>query len=285
MKRRARGFRISAKAKKMILNISVFVGMPFILCIAALIIGNELFITLAANIFLTVPLLWLAFKFCFSKEQRKSIEAIFIYVYAGLIWIGSFLPWNRVSWILYFIYALVCGIYLLYSLYKILNKDFEEIVNTGVLCVSEVLMVLLSLNTYITTDMSTLFLIAVIILAMIISAVILYLFIWREHMGMPKKIGYSLGVLFLVFLLTFYYAENLNYAFDFSAPQEYRTVVSEKDYSSNRGGTNYYLTVYVNGKMVDLRVQGRVYDEYEVGDFVNVSIYEGAFGMTYYTMD
>ncbi|MBQ8402889.1 MAG: hypothetical protein IJX55_00495 [Clostridia bacterium] len=269
----------------MILNISVFVGMPFILCIAALIIGNELFITLAANIFLTVPLLWLAFKFCFSKEQRKSIEAIFIYVYAGLIWIGSFLPWNRVSWILYFIYALVCGIYLLYSLYKILNKDFEEIVNTGVLCVSEVLMVLLSLNTYITTDMSTLFLIAVIILAMIISAVILYLFIWREHMGMPKKIGYSLGVLFLVFLLTFYYAENLNYAFDFSAPQEYRTVVSEKDYSSNRGGTNYYLTVYVNGKMVDLRVQGRVYDEYEVGDFVNVSIYEGAFGMTYYTMD
>lgn len=88
------------------------------------------------------------------------------------------------------------------------------------------------------------------------------------------------GVCFCALWLT---AENLNYALDASTPMCFETVVTEKrsEYHS-RSGTHYYLTVQLNGDVVELSIYQGEYENVQIGDTYPVLQYDGAFGNAYY---
>lgn len=88
------------------------------------------------------------------------------------------------------------------------------------------------------------------------------------------------GACFCALWLT---AQNLNFALDTSTPTRIETVVTEKrsEYHS-KAGIYYYLTVQLNGDVVELSVPSAEYENVQIGDTYSVLQYDGAFGHAYY---
>ena len=103
-----------------------------------------------------------------------------------------------------------------------------------------------------------------------------------EYFG--KLAGAFFATLLIVFTIPAFTTEYFNFAFDPSAGVMTECVVTEK-HTRNAGGksgTNYFLTVRINGQEIDLHTQKLVYSQYELGDRLCLYKHEGAFGYPYY---
>ena len=103
------------------------------------------------------------------------------------------------------------------------------------------------------------------------------------------RIGYIFLCAFLAFAITGPYAVHLNYALDFSQPQEYSSVIVDKEFDRDlRIGkeaprpTTYEITVIADGKEYDLAVTGDEYYRYDEGDTYYFYRYEGALGEPFF---
>ena len=96
------------------------------------------------------------------------------------------------------------------------------------------------------------------------------------------RIGYIFLCAFLAFAITGPYAVHLNYALDFSPPQEYSSVIVDTDSDLNlgryKGPSTYEFTVMADGKEYDLAVTRDEYYRYDEGDTYYFYRYEGALG-------
>lgn len=110
---------------------------------------------------------------------------------------------------------------------------------------------------------------------------------YSEPITPLKRIGYILLFTFIVHRILVTYAYHLNYALDFSPPQEYSSVIVDKDRNSHTGRrrrlpTTYEFTVIADGKKYDLAVTREEYNRYDEGDTYCFYRYEGALGEPFF---
>ena len=103
------------------------------------------------------------------------------------------------------------------------------------------------------------------------------------------RIGYILLCAMLVFAITGSFAIHLNYALDFSPPEEYSSVIDDKKLDrdirigkEHRYPTNYKFTVMADGKEYDLTVTRDEYYRYDEGDTYCFYRYESALGEPFF---
>ena len=103
------------------------------------------------------------------------------------------------------------------------------------------------------------------------------------------RIGYILLCAMLVFAITGPYAVHLNYALDFSQPQEYSSVIDDKELDmdirigqEHKNPTTYEFTVMADGKKYELAVTYDDYYRYDEGDTYYFYRYEGALGEPFF---
>lgn len=114
--------------------------------------------------------------------------------------------------------------------------------------------------------------------------------IWCDTSAMlHTRIGYILLCAMLVFAITGSFAIHLNYALDFSPPEEYSSVIDDKKLDrdirigkEHRDPTNYKFTVMADGKEYDLAVTRDEYYRYDEGDTYCFYRYEGALGEPFF---
>ena len=103
------------------------------------------------------------------------------------------------------------------------------------------------------------------------------------------RIGYIFLCAFLAFAITGPYAVHLNYALDFSPPEEYSSVIVDKELDrdlrigkEHRAPTTYKFTVMADGKKYELAVTCDEYYRYDEGDTYCFYRYEGALGEPFF---
>ncbi len=103
------------------------------------------------------------------------------------------------------------------------------------------------------------------------------------------RIGYIFLCAFLAFALTGPFTIHLNYALDFSPPQEYSSVIDDKELDmdirigkEHKNPTTYKFTVMAGGKKYKLAVTRDEYYRYDEGDTYCFYRYEGALGEPFF---
>ena len=114
--------------------------------------------------------------------------------------------------------------------------------------------------------------------------------IWCDKSTMlHTRIGYIFLCAFLAFALTGPFTIHLNYALDFSPPQEYSSVIDDKELDmdirigkEHQNPTTYKFTVMADGKKYKLAVTRDEYYRYDEGDTYCFYRYEGALGEPFF---
>ena len=103
------------------------------------------------------------------------------------------------------------------------------------------------------------------------------------------RIGYIFLCAFLAFAIIVPCALHLNYALDFSPPEEYSSAIVDKELDrdlrigkEHRAPTTYEFTVMADGKEYDLAVTRDEYYRYDEGDTYCFYRYEGALGEPFF---
>ena len=79
--------------------------------------------------------------------------------------------------------------------------------------------------------------------------------------------------------------QNINYAFDNSIPIKHEYTVVDKRIGRSHGrysSNMYYLVIYVEGEKEELKVNKRVYSDFEINETIDLYMYEGFLNATYY---
>ena len=114
--------------------------------------------------------------------------------------------------------------------------------------------------------------------------------IWCDTSTMlHTRIGYILLCAMLVFAITGSFAIHLNYALDFSPPEECSSVIDDKELDrdirigkEHQNPTTYKFTVMADGKKYELAVIRDEYYRYDEGDTYCFYRYEGALGEPFF---
>ena len=97
------------------------------------------------------------------------------------------------------------------------------------------------------------------------------------------RIGYFALCSFLITSSLWACIAHLNYALDFSEPQEYILVIEGKEHHRHRKSPDSYEFVFtVDGETFDLKVASFEYRTYAIGDTYRVLRYAGVFGEPFY---
>ena len=99
-----------------------------------------------------------------------------------------------------------------------------------------------------------------------------------------EKVALCFVALIFGFFITWATVSNLNYALDTNEPVIYEQEILEKSYTSGKRSQNFFH-VNINGKELKIEVTSKTYREYEVGDIIEISYYEGAFNDPFYTCE
>lgn len=96
----------------------------------------------------------------------------------------------------------------------------------------------------------------------------------------------ALVIVILTLGLTVNVTASLNYALDTSPSTEIQLTVLDKEVNKRvRRSDNYYFVVTVNGKKEKLYVTAEEYRSYEIGDRMDATMQDGAFGIPYLILD
>lgn len=106
-----------------------------------------------------------------------------------------------------------------------------------------------------------------------------------EYDRTSEKVGVCIMAALMGFLLPLTTVNNLNYMLDKTEPTVCELLINEKDIETSRYSTDYYLILDRNGQELKMEVSGPEYYQYEIGDMLPVSLYEGAFNKTYYIVE
>lgn len=100
-----------------------------------------------------------------------------------------------------------------------------------------------------------------------------------------EKVGLCIMAALMGFVLPLVTVNNLNYMLDKSEPTVCELVIDEKNVETSRRSTDYCLILNHNGQELKIEVSGSTYYQYETGDKLPVSLYEGAFRKPYYIVE
>ena len=113
------------------------------------------------------------------------------------------------------------------------------------------------------------------------------LFKWLRGKTHPAAAaGYFLLIVVVVTMATYAFLPHLNYALDFSKPEQCSSVIREKDWDHRRKGPDdYSFKVTVDGESYYIEVSRLEYERYKVGDTYRFERCSGAFGVPFFVAD
>lgn len=126
-------------------------------------------------------------------------------------------------------------------------------------------------------------------ISLILGAIVgVIVFFWFRRTMQKTSLQLALAAIALI-LSAFVFSlviTHLNYALDYSEPEEYRSIIEDKDYTRRRkDADSYEFTVTVDGEQYDIEVPPSVYKNYDVGDRFNFKKYKGFFGKEFFMFD
>lgn len=126
-------------------------------------------------------------------------------------------------------------------------------------------------------------------ISLILGAIVgVIVFFWFGRIMQKTSLQLALAAIALI-LSAFVFSlviTHLNYALDYSEPEEYRSIIEDKDYTRRRkDADSYEFTVTVDGEQYDIDVPISVYNSYDVGDRFNFKKYKGFFGKEFFMFD
>ena len=112
-------------------------------------------------------------------------------------------------------------------------------------------------------------------------------FVCAKWIWADKRFWKNVGnfILFVVVAATLVWGVliHMNYALDFSSPEQCESVIMDKEiHRSVKGPTEYEFKLVVDGDKVTLSVPRTEYYNYGVGDTYSFKLYNGAFGVQFY---
>ena len=190
---------------------------------------------------------------------------------------------GRVAYVFLLVYAIANAIVAL-LIYKKTGKDFLSVYAFGILAFIEI--VLLSSKT---TSVNGSFNFWQIPLAIAIVATVISIIYCSKNIsklrakGKGQAVGIVIVTLIVSFLIPWATIDSANIFLDSSEPSYIEVAVVDKDIDSGaRRITDYEIIVNIDGKEKTVSVSKSNYYDIEKGDTVVLSIYDGAFGVSYY---
>lgn len=126
-------------------------------------------------------------------------------------------------------------------------------------------------------------------LAGAIIGVILCLLLLLKGVLKFEEISSNILSLVFAFLISFMvistFLHTFNYCFDTSEPEVIITEVLDKTTKGSGRTESHHIYVNVNNQELDFRIGYRKYKNIEIGEMVNVNLYDGFLGDAYYILD
>ncbi len=182
---------------------------------------------------------------------------------------------------LLFAHTAYCARYFLLSAYL----PYRPILNGG-LILYESLMTISGMSSYTFVEKPVFmhFWEIPLLLSLLLTGVTVYFLAKGSIHLRDDRLSERIALPFLVLLFSFVLMTgtigNLNRALDTSDPTAYTVTVKDKHKTGGKN-TDYYLTVTVEGREMDMDVSVTTYRETEIGAPMTVEVYEGAFGKAY----
>ena len=106
---------------------------------------------------------------------------------------------------------------------------------------------------------------------------------FKESTG--ELIATSILLVFLCFCISYVTIVTVNYAFDNSSTELSVQVLDKRIQSGARQVTSYYFQIKIDEIETRLDVPIDVYHSTEVGDYIEIKLYNGALGYSYYVYE
>ncbi len=232
---------------------------------------------------------------CFRRGSRlPNICKAILFLFPTITLILSLLSLGRISYLIILIYSILCiGVYAYYKVKR--KKDYSSLMYWGLLSYIQFVVPILSVE-YIDSEFP--FWIPSLIICIIAFIICLFISIRKYNKDKlnPKirnksringeLISINILVLMMGFILPWMTISSLNVVLDNTAPKYEVFEVVDKDIrTGSRQITTYNLELEKGDIKINIAVAEVVYYEYEVGEKITVSIYNGAFNERYYTYD
>lgn len=256
----------------------VFLALAVILAGVLAAFWKELVVSVAFQVLCSLVCLYLAFH---PGWECNRLEQVILTIAALLPWTVFLGLSDRLVLLQKTLFVLVAAGYILIGCLRGKAVSYAAAFPVGVFCFQ--FFVTWTQLTYVDDafQFSKLwYLYLVMVAAALIPAVILT----RDEEKTVRKISIRLLAPILGLLVAMMLCNNLNYMLDTSDPEIRKAEILEMDSDITGGRSSYHITVDFDGEEVQLRISLGEYLDYEVGQRVSVSRYEGFFDMPYYTI-
>jgi len=232
------------------------------------------------------------FLILFKRKESKISSKIILIVYLVLYWIILFTLPGGFNILLNCIYVYI----LMIHGYRQLEEGIHsENPSNRYIFFAIVLMLFVMMNIF-DIHVDRVWILYVIGAGIMIPLAILFLIkLLKQHKidkeniyyDSKKAMGNIIGMAFVIItfgsLMSAFTLITLNVALDTSeavvTQEEIVKLKDEGDY------TSFKAIVIINGKEVELSIEEEQYESFEIGDYIYVSTYEGAFGLNYYFIE
>ena len=232
---------------------------------------------------------------CFNKKNKiPKICKVILFMYPILTLALSLLGLGRISYLIMLIYAFICfGTFAYYKLKK--KKEFVSVMVVGLL--SFITSVFPTMMTEFVDNEFPFWIPALIIFIIVIVLSILLsikyykdneykMDIYRKKKTRSDLIAWNVVAAMMGFVIPWMLICSLNFILDTSSPTYIEFEIVDKDIDSgSRRVTTYNLELENEGNNIRIAVSEVDYYNYEIGDEILISIYEGAFNERYYFHD
>lgn len=259
----------------------------------ALVVSADLFApvrkTSAFTVVFCSALSGLILFFTFFKQKEMPKHCKVMLVFASLMpWYPIVLPWRQISLLiqLVIVHLLAGEIFYLAALKK---KKYTVLMN--VTCLFYLCLIGSVDNyTFVESTNGLRFWKINLIAGVLVTAVFVWsVFTNRTKMAFENNSSKCLSVLItfvLVFLMSYCVTHHLNYALDTGEPVAYRMEIVDKDIITSVGRrhrpTKYVLVLNTGEENIKMNVARDFYNGKEIGDYMDVLLYEGFLGDAFY---
>lgn len=232
---------------------------------------------------------------CFRKGSKlPNICKVILFLFPTLSLALSLLSLGRISYLIILFYSFICvGCYAYYKIKK--RKDYSSLMFVGLITFIQAIMPVMMVE-YIDSEIP--FWLPSLIICLIVSslAIVFSLKKYNKDKNNPKKklktknagelVSFNIVMVMAGFLLPWMLLSSLNVVLDTTTPSYETFEIVDKDIDTGpRRVTTYNLELEKGDIKINIAVSELVYYEYEIGDEIVVSIYNGAFKERYYTYD
>ena len=270
-----------------LIGLAFFIGITFLFAFFETENGMNLLEKIGFPYILVFCFLLLFILCAFVKASKVHIFAkLCMILFVPLFLLASYFLNERMNSLFYLISGLIfffCGFY------NFEEKKFEFNKNPKRSFYLSMFLFLLNISSVFNLSYEDDSLVALI--SAILGAIIMVIMIpfiikkYKNKVNMQKAqkitlvIVITLGIFLGGFLSGAYAIFEINYIFDTSTPIIYNCQIEELEYD---GESNYYAIVVIEEKEINLSLSTEEYYSYEIGDYIEVSCYQGALGFKYY---